>query len=191
MITPVFSIASEHLRAKHPGWDIPAPLNPFSALNPESHSQKGTSPRTMPKPTVKSVSPQTRCKHIFPASGHQCRLLASDPQSGLCTHHLAKKRALDKHADFYGPLAKHSVQFQTAQGINHSLGQLYELVARDRISARRASTLACISSLLLRTLPAIDNDNDSDITLASCSPDPSRPPSSNSIPDPGPSIKPS
>ena len=145
----------------------------------------------MSKPTVKSLSPQTRCKHIFPASGHQCRLLGSDPQSGLCTHHLAKKRALDKHADFYGPLAKHSVQFQTAQGINHSLGQLYELVARDRISARRASTLAYISSLLLRTLPAIDNDNDSDITLASCSPDPSRPPSSNSIPDPDPSTKPS
>ena len=150
----------------------------------------------MAKPTVKSLSPQTRCKHIFPASGHQCRLLGSDPQSGLCTHHLAKKRALDKHADFYAPLAKRAIQFQTAQGINHSLGQLYELVARDPISARRASTLAYISSLLLRTLPAIDNDNQTGITLraesqaAALTAAPEIP-AQNSIPDPGPSIKPS
>jgi hypothetical protein len=49
-------------------------------------------------------------------------------------------------------------RFQNAQAINNSLNHLYDLLARDRISARRASTLAYISSLLLRTLPAIDRD---------------------------------
>ena len=51
-------------------------------------------------------------------------------------------------------------RFQNAQAINTSLNHLYDLLARDRISARRASTLAYISSLLLRTLPAIDKDTD-------------------------------
>jgi hypothetical protein len=99
-----------------------------------------------------------RCAHRFPASGHQCRLLASDPKSGLCAHHLAKKKVLDRDADFFHPLMQQPNRFQSAQDINYSLNELYGLLARDRISARRASTLAYISSLLLRTLPAIDHD---------------------------------
>ena len=51
-----------------------------------------------------------------------------------------------------------AARFQNAQGINHSLRALYALLAQDRISPRRAAVLAYITSLLLRTLPAIDND---------------------------------
>jgi hypothetical protein len=104
------------------------------------------------------AAPQNRCAHLFPASGHQCRLLASDRKTGLCTHHLARKKARDKNADFFVPLMERENRFQNAQAINNSLNHLYDLLARDRISARRASTLAYISSLLLRTLPAIDRD---------------------------------
>ena len=114
----------------------------------------------MSKPAVTPIAPQSRCAHRFPASGHQCRLLASDPQSGLCAQHLAKKKARDRDADFFFPLMRQANRFQNAQAINTSLNHLYDLLARDRISARRASTLAYISSLLLRTLPAIDHDTD-------------------------------
>jgi hypothetical protein len=55
-------------------------------------------------------------------------------------------------------LTEKACRFQNAQGINHSLGALYTLLAQGRISARRASVLAYISNLLLRTLPAIDTD---------------------------------
>jgi len=55
-------------------------------------------------------------------------------------------------------LTEKACRFQNAQGINHSLGALYTLLAQGRISPRRASVLAYISNLLLRTLPAIDND---------------------------------
>ena len=48
--------------------------------------------------------------------------------------------------------------FQTAQGVNFSLMNLYQLLAQNRISPRRAAILAYISSLLLRTLPQIDAD---------------------------------
>ena len=61
-------------------------------------------------------------------------------------------------ADFAGNLLRDAARFQNAQGINHSLRELYTLLAQDRISSRRASVLAYISSLLLHTLPAIDND---------------------------------
>jgi hypothetical protein len=55
-------------------------------------------------------------------------------------------------------LTQNACRFQNAQGVNHSLGTLYTLLAQGRISPRRASALAYISSLLLRTLPAIDAD---------------------------------
>jgi hypothetical protein len=118
----------------------------------------------MPHLTVDSIAPNTRCSHLFPASGRQCRLLASDPQSGLCAHHLATKKAREKDADFFFPLMQRENRFQSADSINRSLNHLYGLLARDRISARRASTLAYISSLLLRTLPAIDYDHSIGVT---------------------------
>jgi len=62
------------------------------------------------------------------------------------------------NADVYAPLIKYSQGLQTAQGINFSLSNLYQLLAKNRISPRRASVLAYINSLLLRTLPAIDSD---------------------------------
>jgi hypothetical protein len=81
--------------------------------------------------------------------------LASDPSSGLCPHHAAPTRA----ANFREALTRQACDFQRPQGVNNSLGALYNLLAEGRISPRRASMLAYISSLLLRTLPAIDYDN--------------------------------
>jgi hypothetical protein len=64
----------------------------------------------------------------------------------------------DESEDFLIPLTQKACRFQNAQSFNHSLGALYSLLAQGRISPRRASALAHISSLLVRTLPAIDND---------------------------------
>jgi hypothetical protein len=51
----------------------------------------------------------------------------------------------------FGPCAPVAAALLTDWG-------LYSLLAQGRISPRRASALAHISSLLVRTLPAIDND---------------------------------
>jgi hypothetical protein len=108
------------------------------------------------------MKPQTpdsislRCAHRT-AGGRQCRLLASDAHSGLCPQH----RAAQKHEqddDHLFHLIREFQGFQTAQGINFSLGNLYELLAQNRISPRRAAVLAYVSSLMLRTLPQIDAD---------------------------------
>jgi hypothetical protein len=98
-----------------------------------------------------------RCTHRTPA-GRQCRLPVSDSRSGLCPQHRAEQQQIEA-ADHYLHLTTNYHDFQTAQGINHSLGNLYQLLAQNRISPRRAAVLAYINSLLLRTLPQIDADN--------------------------------
>ena len=144
--------------------------------------------------TVHSALRSQRCTH-FDTNGRQCRSLASDTQSGLCPHHLAVEKQKEA-ANFYPILIRNTQGLQTAQGINYSLSNLYELLSKNRISPRRASVLAYINSLLLRTLPAIDADRAAGIT------DPTKPkpvtPSTNpapawdaSIPNPDPAKKPS
>lgn len=96
-----------------------------------------------------------RCQYRT-ATGRQCCSIAVDPDSSFCARHARSEP--DDSEDFSAALTDRAYRFQNAQGINRSLGTLYTLCAQGRISPRRASTLAYISSLLLRTLPAIDND---------------------------------
>jgi hypothetical protein len=109
----------------------------------------------MPAKSTSTPSNASRCQHRT-STGRQCRSLADDPSSGFCPHHAAQVRDID----FREVLTRNALDFQRSQGINNSLGVLYKLLAEGRISPRRASVLAHISSLLLRTLPAIDYDND-------------------------------
>src|SRR6266852_3866189 len=111
--------------------------------------------------TVKFASLSRRCSH-HDTNGRQCRSLASDARSGLCPQHRAEQKQVGA-ADHYQHLTTNWQFFQTAQGINYSLMNLYQLLAQNRISPRRASVLAYINSLLLRTLPAIDADNEDGI----------------------------
>ncbi len=116
--------------------------------------------------TADSVS--LRCTYRTPG-GRRCRLSASGAQSGLCPQHHAEQKQ-QQAADHYLHLITNFQGFQTAQGINFSLGELYELLAKNCISPRRAAVLAYISSLLLRTLPQIDADRAAGII------DPTKPP---------------
>ena len=109
---------------------------------------------------MKPQSPDSislRCAHRT-AGGRQCRLPASDAHSGLCPQHHAgqKQQQEEDHFDY---LIRNNQCFQTAQGINFSLGNLYALLAQNLISPRRAAVLAYVSSLMLRSLPQIDADN--------------------------------
>jgi hypothetical protein len=112
--------------------------------------------------TANSVVQSARCSHRDP-KGRQCRTLALDGRSCLCPRHLAEQQQ-ELAADHFQHLTTKSQFFQIAQGINYSLLNLYQLLAQNRISPRRAAVLAYISSLLLRTLPAITADNAAGIT---------------------------
>ncbi len=129
--------------------------------------------------TANAVVPSIRCAHRTPG-GRQCRLPVSDARSGFCPQHRAAQQQIEA-ADHYLHLTTNYHDFQTAQGINHSLHNLYQLLAQNRISPRRAAVLAYINSLLLRTLPQIDADNAAGIkfppktlTLANAAPTPAQ-----------------
>jgi hypothetical protein len=104
-----------------------------------------------------SIVPSSRCYHCT-AAGRQCRQLSADSQSQLCAHHLDQLKQKEVN-DLSRTLLARSQNFRTAQGVNFALANIYRLLAANRISPRRASVLAYINSLLLRTLPAIDYDH--------------------------------
>jgi hypothetical protein len=60
--------------------------------------------------------------------------------------------------DFSLHLLHRACNFQNAEGIHDSLRHLYTLLASDAISPRRAAGLGYLTSLFLRTLPAVYND---------------------------------
>src|ERR1700688_3875446 len=93
-----------------------------------------------------------RCQYHTP-TGRQCACLIQDPQSKFCPRH-SESPSTDTY-NFADLLTEHAEDFQTPEGINHSLAHLFRLLAGGHISPRRATGLAYIASLLLRTLPAI------------------------------------
>ena len=90
-----------------------------------------------------------RCQYRTP-TGRQCTSGVLDPESSYCDRHAAYEPKDSE--DFEAALTRHAGEFNTPEGMNFSLGALYKLLAAGRISLRRASTLAYISSLLMRNM---------------------------------------
>src|SRR6266702_4169088 len=123
-----------------------------------------------------SNSAPLHCRHRT-ASGRRCRLPAvagmaiSAPDSRLCRKHAAERQVdrfavahnkdLDQ-ADLAAALIGDIEEFRSAADINHSLGELYKLQARNKITPRRAAVMAYTANLLLRTLPAIDAEQNAE-----------------------------
>jgi hypothetical protein len=106
--------------------------------------------------TASSVVVSVRCAHRSPG-GRRCRLSVSDPRSVFCPQHRSEQLE-EEAADHFPCLSRNFQSFQTAQGINHALMNLFQLLAQNRISPRRAAVLTHICGLLLRSLPQIDAD---------------------------------
>lgn len=145
---------------------------------------------TNPNPISTSINSAPRCQHRF-ANYKQCRLPAA-PASAFCPQHAQLASLLPLEEDHSKFLLKSSQHFQTAQGVNFALANLFELVAKNRISPRRAAVLAYIGSLLLRTHSSIDSDREAGIidpSKSNSEPEPDQ--DLLSIPDPDPNQKPS
>lgn len=103
---------------------------------------------------VKLIPPH--CSARTP-SGRRCRMAISDPKTGLCFRHAAV-RLKENSGDFSEALVCGIKEFHSAVDINHVLGELYRLLAADKISPRRGAVMAYTCSLLLRTVPAINDE---------------------------------
>jgi len=104
--------------------------------------------------TITATSVLPHCHQRTP-SGRRCRMAVSNPDSGLCSKHAAEHQKDLDQADLAASLIGDIQEFRSAADINHSLGELYKLQARNKITPRRAAVMAYTCNLLLRTLPAI------------------------------------
>lgn len=90
------------------------------------------------------------CQFQF-ANGKCCGMPAHPKYNGLCLNHgTIHKRATMREDDLYNELASPSGAFLSQAEINQALGKLFEALAANRISTRRAATLAYIGHLLLQ-----------------------------------------
>jgi len=117
-----------------------------------------------PKPTTAitlSAPTPLHCQQRSP-SGRRCRMAVSDPVSGLCFRHAALQRQRRSEANFVDALIGNVEEFHSAEDINHCLGGLLKLLARNEIAPRRAAVMAYTCNLLLRTLPAMEQQEKAD-----------------------------
>lgn len=109
----------------------------------------------LPSPAQRANAP--RCQYRTP-TGRRCRSGVSDHATGLCSKHARSRPAHLPQTDFSSLLVGQLTELTSAQDINQVLSRLLVVLAQDRISTRRAAVIAYISSLLLRSLPAIDHE---------------------------------
>jgi hypothetical protein len=91
------------------------------------------------------------CNFKF-ANGKFCTMPAHPNHDGLCLSHATiHRRTFHREDDLVKELASPAGDFITQIDINHVLGKLFEALAANRVSPRRAATLAYIGHLLLQS----------------------------------------
>ena len=112
-----------------------------------------------PKPKQKQ---DHRCQHIT-ADGRRCRMPRLNDDASLCLVHWQREQQL-LHAGSVdaervaAELLGSFENFKTTTAVNHVLGKLFALLAKNRIPVRNAAVLAYIGQLLLHSLPAVKNE---------------------------------
>ena len=107
-------------------------------------------------PQPPSSLTDARCAYVS-HSGRRCRASSADPLHGLCRKHAAHKDTDPDSADLSVNLfGEGTPAFGSVEGINSVLTNLVVLVARGRISSRRAGVIVYGLSFILRGLQVID-----------------------------------
>jgi len=98
----------------------------------------------------KRPSKSTLCTYTF-SNGNSCRMLAHPDHGGLCYHH-ATSNPSDREDDLAFEFAETGEgEFISAIDINHAVGCLFQALAENRISPRRAMALANVARILLKS----------------------------------------
>ncbi len=93
------------------------------------------------------------------ANGKFCTMPAHPKYEGLCLNHATiHRRTYHREDDLVKELASPAGDFITQIDINHVLGKLFEALAANRVSPKRAATLAYIGHLLLRSQSGARNE---------------------------------
>ncbi len=108
------------------------------------------------KPQPSTLLSQNACRHIYD-SGRRCRFPVL-PNAAFCIRHIQSQLKANLDADLTRHFGPRPLNFRSACEVNDFLCSLAKLLVEDRIPVRRASVLAYIASLELRTLPEIDHE---------------------------------
>ena len=122
--------------------------NPSSSHQPSAHIEAKAALQSKPKSTP-------RCRH-FTADGTRCRLPILDTRSHLCFRHASLTAAASQpqhndSEDLSADLLPEPSEYNSPVDVGNFLIRLLTLVTRGRISPRRASVLAYITSQLLHS----------------------------------------
>ena len=122
--------------------------------------------------TLASAKPTSikhpRCRH-FTADGTRCRLPILDGSSHLCFRHAQiitqSESSQNDHEDLSADLLPDLSEFSAGDDIRQFLARLLVLVIKGRVSLRRASVLGYITSQLLHSHRAINQEAVLDLKL--------------------------
>lgn len=89
------------------------------------------------------------------SDNRKCTMLRHASHPSLCLFHARKERLLLESTRIGPELASLSGEFRTHADVNHALTKLWELLAHDRISRKRAATFAYIAALLYPTIERV------------------------------------
>jgi hypothetical protein len=117
-----------------------------------------TQPSTIDQPSQESPA---RCQHRTLKG--RCRQPATDNAGTLCFHHARVQRQAQDDFTLLEPLVRKTKDLQSLEGISKDLAALHNLLAEGRVSPRRASVIAYIDSLLLRTFVELEEQSKGDL----------------------------
>jgi hypothetical protein len=109
-----------------------------------------------PQPQPNPILSRPACRHIY-NSGRRCRFPVL-PSAKFCLRHIEDQLKANLESDLTRHFGPNPLNFGSASEINEFLCSVARLTIEDRISVRRASVLAYIASLELRTLSAIEHE---------------------------------
>jgi len=109
------------------------------------------------------INNSARCIYLYP-NGRRCRLTTTNANPNFCPAHAPLPGNQPDAAEIASTLTVNLDDFTSAAQINDFLSRLLLLLAQDKISTRRAAVLAYITNQLLRTLPAIAKEENSEGT---------------------------
>ena len=99
---------------------------------------------TQPSIINEPATASPRCQHRTLKG--RCRQLATDPARTLCFDHARAEQQAKNDFTLLAPLVRKCEDFQSAEALNETLGNLHNLLAEGRISPRRAAVIAPVAS---------------------------------------------
>ena len=131
----------------------PVPPPPCSAayIDPLLNEDRANAVNPAPEPA--------RCRFLS-SDKRQCRMLRADRHPDFCLYHAARQEEIfallpEREFALAPELEALAADLTTATGVNRALGQVFRLLAQNRISRKDAVAFGYIAQLLLQTVPGV------------------------------------